>query len=259
MFTGYHFAWLAIAAASIVLSIRYLLRRKPDLKHVFTAACAVCVLSELIKTFSMMKMVPSADGTSMHMYIEMSHLPLHLCSLQILLIFFVRFTQNMKLRETILAFMYPTCMIGAFLALLIPTIFSSSIELTQAFTHPLAYQYFLYHIMLVVLGLYISLCGQVNIRPRHYLSTMGLLGALGFASLYLNAIFAAPTYQNGQLVSVDYTPNLFFTYETPLGIELTALWQWYLYLVIIVLLAALAIGACYLPFFRKAMKKKHCS
>lgn len=252
MLTAYPLAWLTISAVLIVLSTRYLLKAKPDLSRVLTSACVVSVLSELIKTLSMAKMVPATNGTTMHVYIEMSHLPLHLCSLQILLIFFVRFTQNAKLRETILAFMYPTCMIGAFLALMIPTIFSTSIEVAQAFTHPLAYQYFLYHTMLVVLGLYIPLSKQVDIRPKHYLSTIGLLGAAGFVSIYLNSMFASPTYVNNKLVSVDYTPNFFFTYRTPIGIKLTELWHWYLYLVIIVLIAALAVGACYLPYFKKA-------
>ena len=43
-----------------------------------------------------------------------------------------------------------TALIGAALALAMPSIFSSTIEVSQAFTHPLAYQFFLYHSTVVV-------------------------------------------------------------------------------------------------------------
>lgn len=256
MFTAHHFVWLALCAALIAASALFLIRRKPPLQAVLTAVCVVCVLSELIKTFSMAEMVPSSDGSRMHVYLRMQHLPLHLCSLQILLIFYVRFTQNARLRETVLAFMYPTCLLGAFFALMILTIFSTSITPQQAFTHPLAYQFFLFHTMLVILGTYIALSGEVDIRPRHYFSTLGILAGLAFLSLYLNSIFAETTYVNGELVSVDYSPNFFFTQDTPIGIELYEKWQWYLYMAIIVALAVVLIGLFYLPFFIKASKLK---
>ena len=46
--------------------------------------------------------------------------------------------------------------------------------------------------------------------------------------------------------------NFFFTTQNPLGIRLTAIWQWWLYLVIIAVLACLAVFLCYVPLFRKA-------
>ena len=153
MFSLYHFIWLGISMALICLCLWQLKIRKPALKKVLTVACIGAAISELVKTFSMLHMIPSSDGSQMHLYMEMQHLPLHLCSIQLLLIFYVRFASESKMRETILAFMYPTCTIGAFLALLLPAIFPESIQLTQAFTHPLGYQFFLYHAMLVILGL----------------------------------------------------------------------------------------------------------
>lgn len=74
---------------------------------------------------------------------------------------------------------------------------------------------------------------------------------MGFLSLYFNSIFASPTYANGELISVNYTPNLFFTYETPIGIDLTELWQWYLYFGIIIALVILLMTLFYLPFFKR--------
>ena len=136
-----------------------------------------------------------------------------------------------------------------------PSIFSSSIEVSQAFTHPLAYQFFLYHSMLVVLGAYIPLCGEVELRPKHYFSTLGILGALAMASLYLNSMFAAATYEDGELISVEYATNFFFTYKPPLPIPLTSVGQWLAYLAVICLLAAVLVGLCYLPVLRRAKKE----
>lgn len=256
MFTLNHFIWLAVCLLVGVISAAYLRKYRPSLRTVLSVACVGCIISEVIKTFSVLKMVPSADGSSMHLILEMQHLPLHLCSIQIIFIFMARFAHNKKTVETILAFMYPTCTLGALFALALPSIFSSSIKVSQAFTHPLAYQFFLFHTMLVILGTYIALSGEVDIRPRHYFSTLGILAGLAFLSLYLNSIFAETTYVNGELVSVDYSPNFFFTQDTPIGIELYEKWQWYLYMAIIVALAVVLIGLFYLPFFIKAAKLK---
>ena len=251
MFTINHLIWSLICVAVVAVATVYLQKHRTPLKSLLNAACVLCICSELIKTFSAFKMVPSADGSVMYPYIELQHLPLHLCSLQIILIFYVRFAKESAFREMLLAFMYPTCLIGAALAIAMPSIFPESIDVSQAFTHPLAYQYFLYHAMLVTLGIHIAFSGQVNIRRKHYFTTVGILGVLAFLSLYVNSIFASPTYLNGELASVDYTPNLFFTYEPPLPIALTELWHWYLYLCVILALGFGLIALFYIPFFRK--------
>lgn len=256
MFTVNHFIWLGICLILMAAAFRYLKTHRLPLKAVLTVACVICVLSELTKTLSVLEMVPSADGSAMHLYLPMQHLPLHLCSIQILFIFYARFAKDGPAKETLLAFMYPSCTLGAFFALMMPSIFSTSISVSQAFTHPLAYQFFLYHTMLVILGIYIAASGEVNIRPKHYLSSLGILGVLGFCSIYFNSMFATPTYENGVLVSVDYSTNFFFTQRTPIGIELTEKWQWLVYMGIIAALAALLIGLFYLPYFRRARKQK---
>lgn len=260
MFTAQHFVWLLICFIISAVCIVYLYKKKPPMQTVLTVACVICVLSELVKTFSMMQMIPSSNGKRMYLYLEMQHLPFHLCSIQILLIFYARFTENIKKRTSVLAFLYPTGVLGSFFALVMPTIFKTNIKVSQAFTHPLAYQFFLYHTMLLVLGAYIAFSGQVDIRPKHYLTTLGLLGGLSFVSLYLNSIFAAPVYKNNKLVSVEYSPNYFFTYRTPVGIKLTEMWHWAVYLVILTLLAVLLIGLFYFIYFKIAghgNKKTH--
>ena len=233
----------------------YLRKYRPSIKQVLTIACIVCVFSEIIKVFSLLEMVPSSDGSTMHLYLKMQQLPFQLCSVQMIFIFFTRFAKNEKAKEILLAFMSPTCTLGSLFAFAIPTIFiNATVDISDAFTHPLAYQYFLYHTMLVLLGVYITASKEVDIRSKHYLSTLGILGCLGFASIYLNSIFAVPTYVNGELISVDYSTNFFFTQTTPIGIALTEKWHWFAYMGIIAALAFVLIGLWYLPYF---IKEKH--
>lgn len=251
VFTINHYIWLFICITLISSFTYYLIKTKPSLKKVLNVCCVVCVASELIKTFSSIKMIPSADGTMIFPYIEMKHMPFHLCSIQIILIFLARFSSNEKLKTNLLAFMYPTTILGAFLALIMPSIFSTTISINQAFTHPIAYQFFLYHTMLVILGIYIYTSHEIQLEVKHYFSTLIILLVVSFISIYLNSMFASPVYVNGVLQSVEFTTNFFVTYQTPINIALTEIWHWYLYIGIVVVLGIVLIGLMYLPVFKK--------
>ena len=215
---------------------------------------ALAALSEVVKILTYAQMVPTADGTAMNMFIERRHLPLHLCSIQIFLIFYARFSESLRNRETILAFMYPTCIAGAASALLLPSIFSADVAPAAAFTSPIAYQFFIYHSMLIVLGIYIARSGEVELTFKRFWPTLAIFYAFGFISLYLNSAFAYATYSGTELLSVENTPNFFFTFRTPIGIALTEIWQWYVYIAILAVLAFLLIGAFFLPFRNKPEK-----
>lgn len=251
MFSATHFIWFAVDIAVITAALVYLKKYKPSLRQVLKICCVLAVISEMTKIGSQLQIVPSADGTAFYPYIELCHLPFHLCSLQILTIFYTCFSKNEKVRTVLLAFMYPTCTVGAAFAILLP-----SIGLEQGFTTALPYQYFLYHAMLIVLGIYIGTSGQVKLKAKHGIYTAGLLSLCAFCSVYLNSMFAAPIYENGELVSVEYTTNFFFTYATPIGIALTEKWHWFLYIGILILLGCTLIGALYLPFYIREKRAK---
>lgn len=248
MFSLYHFIWLGICALFIFILLHFLLAAKPSLNTVLTGACAIAAISEFIKVFANIGMTPSAAGDTMHLFMEWRHLPFHLCSIQIFFIFYVRFAESQQRQETVLAFMYPTCIAGAFSALILPSIFTNGIRPDQAFTHPIAYQFFIYHSMLIVLGAYIALSGEVDIRFEHLWSTLEIMFALGLGSIYLNSAFAYPTYEGTHLLSVENTPNFFFTFRTPIGITLSEMWQWFVYIGILSALLVVVIGLFYLPF-----------
>ncbi len=256
MFTLNHIIWLVISIILIAAAIYLLNKYKPDLDKVLTAACIGAVLSEFTRAFSLMHLVPSADGSMMTPFLELHNLPFHLCSVQVLLIFFVKFAKDGELRTAILAFMYPTCAAGAFIALFIPIIFTDDIDVSQAFTHGIAYQYFLWHSLLVILGIYIAVSKQVNIQRKHWLTTVGILTGMALISIYLNSWMSMVTYENGEIVSVDYTPNFFFTSRPPIPFDFTSIGQWYVYFIILVALVCLFALIFYLPFFKNEEHKK---
>ena len=164
MYSFFHFVWLAICALLMAAAFVYLRRKRPPLKSVLSLAGAGCVLSEVTKILSVIELVPSADGSAYYPYLELQHLPFHLCSMQILFIFYARFARNGPVKETLLAFMYPSCLIGALLAILIPTTFSGTVDAREAFARPLTYQYFLYHTMLIIFGAYIPMSREIELR-----------------------------------------------------------------------------------------------
>ena len=254
MFTWRHFLWLGICLFIIAVSIILYKKNKPSFNQVLNICCAVCVFSELSKVLSTIEMVPSSDGSIIFPYIPLNHLPLHLCSIQIILIFFVRFTNNMKMRENILSFMYPTCLFGAIMALAMPSIFSTSIPVEDAFKALISYQFFIYHSMLIVLSIIIVMSKEVIWEKKHILSTLIIVFLLSFLSIYINSMFASPTYVDGKLVSVDFWPNFFFTYNNPIGLKLTQKWQWLLYLLVIALLAIILVVCSYLPLIKRSKK-----
>ncbi len=254
MFSWQHFVWLFISLILIVFFLVLYRKKRPHFNKVLNYCLVVCFLSEFTKVFSTIEMVPSADGSIIYPYIPMNHLPLHLCSIQILMIVYVRFTKNEHMKDNLLAFMYPGCILGALAALAMPSIFSTSIRVDQAFTHPMAYQFFLYHTMLIILGFIIAWSGEVDWSWKDWRNCLIIIAIMGFVSLYVNSMFAQPTYVDGVLQHVDFWPNFFFTYQNPLGIKLTKLWQWHVYLVILCSVVAILTFICYYPVIRNNKK-----
>ena len=252
MFTWRHFVWLALCLAAIAICLYFYGKKKPRLSAVLSCACVICVISELLKIFDAIEMVPSAGGTTYYPYLSLNHLPLHFCSIQIFFIFFARFSKNPERRENMLAFICPTAILGAIAALAMPSIFSTSVPVEKSFVSPMAYQFFCFHAMLIALGIMILRSGEVKWQKKHVVGTIGGVTVLGFLSIYLNSLFSAPTYAEGKLQSVDFGTNFFFTYRNPLGIRMTEKWQWLIYLGVLLLVTI----ALLLLFFRFAVFRK---
>lgn len=259
MFTSTHFGFLAITFILMGIGFFLIFKFKPSFKTVFTVACIGCVISELVKTFSCMEFdwietyneAGEIISEELVPYIRMNHVPLHLCSIQILFIFIVRLIKRNKFTDMLVAFMYPTFIVGGVLALLMPSDIS--------FTNPQSYQFFFYHGMLVVLGIYIITQKEIDILPKHYLTTMALLGTFAFMSIYVNSILAHYNYDIvTDTFDLEYITQFFYTMRSPVSFLFTFQepWHWYLYIVVIVFIALVAIGLLYIPVFVRAKKNK---
>jgi hypothetical protein len=256
LFTVYHFIWLAICAALIALCLILIKKLKPALNTVLNVAVAVSILSETVKICSVIKILDVSTGGTVP-YIELNHLPIHLCSIQIIFILFVRFAPASmeKLRDRLLAFMYPTCILGAAAALLMPSIFSTTLPPEEAFIRPMAYQFFLFHTMLIILGVAIWIDRGDRLTVADYKNTFFMMVLLAVVSIYLNSVFATPVYSDGEVTMIEKTTNFFFTYIPPVPIALTKTWHWMLYLAVLLFLCAALIALLYIPVFVRAWKK----
>lgn len=255
MFSTNHVIWIIICIILIIIGTICIKKYKPSFKTIIDIAFYTAISSELIKVLSVVEMVPIAGKQGLYPYMELRYLPLHLCSLHIL--FFAYLKINKKRNEItrwLLSFMYPCCIVGGILAIIIPSIFSTSIKTSEAFTHPLAYQTFLYHTMLVLFGIYLFDNKEAKLTADGYKKCMILLFALSFVSIYINSIFTIPVYENGQLISVASTTNFFFVSTPPIPVLLNEKIHWFIYLLILVVLATVLVGLLYLPMFIKKRK-----
>lgn len=124
-------------AALIAAMVKF----KPSQKLVLTVACVIAATAEVVKTLARVEILPTSSG-GYTAYIQTQYLPLHLCSIQIFFIFAIRFMKEGRLRNTLLAFMYPTCVIGPIFSLLMPPVFNNT-DVSRAFTAVMPHQYFL--------------------------------------------------------------------------------------------------------------------
>lgn len=255
MYTWRHLLWLVLCGGMILGALYVYRRKRPGLDRVLTVALIIAALSEAAKMAGVIELVPSKNGTILQPYLPLNHLPLHFCSIQVILIAAAKFMKYEKRREALLAFMAPTCVLGGIVALLMPSIFTTTISVEQAFTSPTSYQFFIFHAMIISLGLIIVYSGRINWNIKHFKQTTLRVYMLGLLSVYLNSMLASPTYEDGRLISVDFRTNFFFTYQNPLGIQITELWQWYLYLLSIALLAALSLYLFHLPLIKRKVKR----
>ena len=176
MFTTNHFIWLAISVAAIAGLLVYNKLRGISYDTVLNIAAVGSVISECVKIFSNM-----VEGYGGGMHLDPGDLPFHLCSIQIFLIFYLKyFAKEDKTRERLLGFMIPTMLLGATMALFIPTV-------GVKFTNPQVYQYFFFHAMLVFFSIYMIGQKIVHWSVKTLLSNLRYVGAVVFIATIINS------------------------------------------------------------------------
>lgn len=234
MFTTGHFIWMGALALLIIIAFAALKRFKPSHRAVQTAITALLIVLKLFHLSLSMKESP--DGGYVLMQNQLSF---HLCSIQIYLVIFINFFKNQKLISKLKSFMVPCMLIGAAMAILIPTEGVSPAV-------PRVWQYMLIHGVLVFYGLYLMLIEKVDLSIKAYLNNLQLLLAVTVLAFIMNSILEA------------YNTNFLFLRKPPMdGLPVLNLNHgWYVYFLTLMLIACGLLLLVQLPFVIKGLKKE---
>ncbi len=178
MFSTEHFIWLAICAAlcaGLFIANKYF---KFSFDTVLNIMVTVSVLSEVTKIFCNLEPSGHSEGG---MVLDPGDLPFHLCSIQIFLIFAIKFfLKSDSAKEKLLAFMCPSMIIGATCALFIPTVGTE-------FTKAVVYQYFIYHAFLIFFASYILSERLVKWDLMSFFRNLAFLGIFALICTWINS------------------------------------------------------------------------
>lgn len=245
MFTAPHFIWLAISIVIIVGTTLLQSKFKLSYNFVLNVMLVVAVLSESVKTLCNLIPSPQVEGG---MYLDPVDLPFHLCSIQIFLMFGLKFfVKNEKTKQVILGFMAPSQMLGAIIALFVPTV-------GVKFSNIQVWQYFIYHSFLISFALYIVRAKLVDWKWKNYFYNIGLVGCMAFVCMWINSILSVSAQADGGYSRANF---MYLTYPPMEGLPLLNLNNgWGVYFITLVLLVVGLVGIFHFIVTPKPWLKK---
>lgn len=235
MFTTAHFIWLGTIAAVIAILLTVSVKCKIPTHTVHRVAAAVLAVLKVFHLSLSMK-----ESTFGGLVISQTQLSFHLCSIMVYAVILTTFIKNEKLLATLKSFMTPCLMIGALMALLIPT------EGVDA-AAPRVWQYMLIHGVLVFYGIYLAFVEKTDLSLRAYLSNLKCLTVVMIAGFLMNSVLEA------------YGTNFLFLREPPMaGLPILNLDNgWYVYFLSLLAVACLLLFLVHLPYVvSRALKRK---
>ena len=231
-----HLIILAICLAAILGA--YFAARKWPLEKLTKVLFTVGVVSELIKVFYYI----IANEAEYGGILPKTDLPFHLCSIQILFLAVVRFAPSQKIKELLLSFMIPSCLLGGIAALLIAT--NSSLNGGWI----ISVQYFGYHAAIVVFALILLTAKTMELTLKHYLNCLKFLVGLMLFAIYINSVL------------YDGNSNINFMYvASPPQSGLPWLNEdqgWLVYILRYTVLVVGCVTACYIGPIYRGLKEK---
>ena len=260
MYSTGHIIWIIISLCIIVTGFSVCKAKAPKFESLIKACFALGLFAEFVKIFCVAQILPVVESvTSMEPvgkyspYIANNHMPLETCSLQLLFYAIIIWSKNpvWKHRFTVLVFVTGT--IGGILGIGMAYIATSCDTTAAFFSAPRVWEYFLYHSMSVIAGLYAGFCKESSISIKDMKGACCALISLDVISIYINALFAIPVYEGMEPVALLNPSNFFSSYNDPLGLVLTEKWQWMAYLAVRFAVALLIILALFL--IHKALRK----
>lgn len=169
---------LLISASAVFIVGAYFLVRKWSPEKLIRVLFHIGVASEIVKVFYYILANEAQYGG----VLPKTDLPFHLCSIQILFLLALRFSRNQRLKELLMSFMMPSCLLGGIAAILIAT--TSSLNGKWI----LSVQYFGYHSAITVFALVLMTSGVVKLTVKHYFGCLKFLVGLMLFAIYINSM-----------------------------------------------------------------------
>lgn len=233
MFGTKHLIILAVCAVYAACTLLLLVKKKPSLSTVTKLLLVIGIISETLKLCTYIV----ANEAELGGYLPKTDLPFHLCSIQLIFMVLLVLSKSDSLKRTLYSFMLPTCLIGGFAALMLPT--SSSLNMPV-----ITVQYFLYHTSIIVFAIYLYIAEEFKPEFRDFTAACLMLFAMFFLAIYLNS------WVN------DYQHPINFMYVVNPPVEnlpfLNKDHGWLVYIIHYAALAYVCITLCYIrPVCRK--------
>ena len=273
MFSTGHQIWIVISLLVIIGGFLFCLKTRPSLKRLFTVCLFLGVLSEVIKVLYTTEIVPMLDLTIIEEnglqtigwipsgeytpYLPLEHLPLELCSLYLFFLSAGLLIKDEVKKKWLYALMFTSGLLGGLMGIFLASIANDFAAVAEFFTSVRAWQFFLYHAMIVTVSLYIGFGEESGLCFSDWKKALIGLIVLDLPTFYLNSLFSSEVYVHNKVIGVTHRINFFSSYVNPLGLILTEKWQWIAYLAVRALLALVLVIALYMILNLKQRKKRN--
>ena len=233
MFSLGHFIWLGIFAVLITALLLFIKKRGVSGRCVQKSVFYVIVALKLFHLSLSMRQSPDAG-----MVIDQTQLAFHLCSLMVYAIIISNFIKNERILAKLKSFMVPCMMIGAAMALLIPTEGVDPAKLR-------VWQYMLIHAVLVFYGIYLMVIEKVDLSFLAYTNNLKLLMCVVVVAFLMNSVL------------MEYETNFLFLRKPPMdGLPILNLNNgWFVYFLTLAAIACLLLFLVHLPFILRGAEK----
>ena len=196
MLTTNHFIWMGICAAIIGLLLFLSLKFKFNKRTALLIMVGFAIASELLKMFTRIHDRVDETGEVIGGFLSPSALPLHLCSIFVLVFIYMAVQKDEEREKKLISFFVPIGLVGAFSAILVAT---SGVS----FRETGAYQCFIYHSAMMYLALYYIITKQVDLGWKAYVRNLAVFFCLIMVMIWVNSALSV------------YETNFFFVVEPP--------------------------------------------
>ncbi|MBR4314177.1 MAG: YwaF family protein [Lachnospiraceae bacterium] len=263
MFGKAHIIFIIISFLFIFLGVNICEKKKIPVEKVLWVCFFISLASELLKILMVIELVPLVtlvveNGNIVYKsagkfcpYIETHHIPFQLCSFQIIFLFLARVVKNKEWKRRVYSLIYSTALIGGILAIFLSDIIPFYKSASEFLLSARAWEFYLYHSMLVVIALVIARDKKCGIKFTDAKWTCIIVFILDICSFYMNSMLSVPVYVNEELVGITHSVNFFNSYENNIGLNVTTKNEYFVYLLIRFVVVLLFIIITYLPFLKR--------